>query len=155
MDLILHQLGELVLGSVPTILLFILLIIAYSLLVERPLDRILAERRARTTGAMDLARAAIAAAEAKTSLFEDRLRAARGDIFADREARLKRWNEERDAALHQVRQRSADRIKEARAGIEGSADAARTQIQAVSSDLSAQILNAVLPAGISSREAAQ
>ncbi len=155
MDLILHQLGELVLGSVPTILLFILLIIAYSLLVERPLDRILAERRARTTGAMDQARAAIAAAEAKTSLFEDRLRSARGDIFADREARLKRWNEERDAALHQVRQRSADRIKDARTGIEASATAARTQIQAVSSDLSAQILNAVLPAGISSREAAQ
>ncbi len=155
MDHILHQLGELVLGSVPTIILFILLVLAYNLLVERPLDRVLAERRARTSGAMEQARAAIAAAEAKTSLFEDRLRRARADIFADREARLKRWNEERNAALLQARQRSTDRIKDARSGIEESAAAAHAQIGAVSSDLSAQILHAVLPAGVSSREAAQ
>ena len=155
MDLILHQLGELVLGSVPTIILFLLLVLAYGLLVERPLNRVLAERRARTVGAMEQARSAIATAEAETSVFEDKLRSAKGEIFADREARIKRWNEEREVALNQVRQSSSERIKEARAGIEASAAAARTQIEAVSSDLSAQILNAVLPAGLPSREAAQ
>ncbi len=155
MDLILHQLGELVLGSVPTIILFVLMVVAYGLLVERPLDRILAERRARTIGAMEQARRAIAAAEAETSVFEDKLRSARAEIFAAREARIKRWNEEREVALNQVRQSSSERIKEARTSIEASAAAARTQIEAVSADLSAQILNAVLPAGLSSREAAQ
>ena len=64
MDQILNQLGELVLGSVPTMVLFILLVAAYGLLVRRPLDRILAERRARTSGALEQARSAIAAAEA-------------------------------------------------------------------------------------------
>ena len=54
MDQILNQLGELVLGSVPTMVLFILLVAAYVLLVRRPLDRILAERRARTSGAEPL-----------------------------------------------------------------------------------------------------
>jgi F-type H+-transporting ATPase subunit b len=45
MDQILNQLGELVLGSVPTMVLFVLLVAAYNLLVRRPLDRVLAERR--------------------------------------------------------------------------------------------------------------
>src|SRR6202020_3532503 len=82
MDQILQQLGGLVLGSVPTMVLFILLVAAYGLLVRRPLDRVLAERRARTSGAVEQARGAIAAAEAETSLYEDRLRAARSEIMA-------------------------------------------------------------------------
>jgi F-type H+-transporting ATPase subunit b len=62
MDQILNQLGGLVLGSVPTIVLFITLVAAYGFLVRRPLDRVLAERRARTSGAVEQARGAIAAA---------------------------------------------------------------------------------------------
>ena len=65
---IFKQLGDLVVGSVPTIILFVALIMAYGLLVRRPLDRILAERRARTTGAVEQARGAIAAAEAETTV---------------------------------------------------------------------------------------
>ena len=61
---ILNQLGSLTLGSVPTIIFFLLLIGAYSFLVRRPLERMLAERRARTSGAVEQARAAISAAEA-------------------------------------------------------------------------------------------
>ncbi len=52
MDEILRQLGELVLGAVPTMILFILLVVAYGFLVRRPLGRVLTDRRARTTGAM-------------------------------------------------------------------------------------------------------
>jgi hypothetical protein len=78
MDEILNQLGRLALGAVPTMLFFILLVIAYGLLVRGPLDRVLAERRARTTGAVEQARAAISDAEAKTADYEDRMRRARG-----------------------------------------------------------------------------
>ena len=77
---ILNQLGGLVLGSVPTIVLFVLLVIAYSLLVQKPLVKTLEERRARTTGAVEQARGAIAAAEAETAVFEDKLRAARTEV---------------------------------------------------------------------------
>src|ERR1700678_2211610 len=103
MDEMLHQLGGLVLGSVPTMVFFILLVVAYGILVRRPLDRILAERRARTTGAVEQAREAISAAEAETAVYEDRLRKAKGEIFAAREQRLKQWNAERDEALAQAR----------------------------------------------------
>ena len=52
MNTILTQLGGLFLGSVPTIVFFVLLVIAYGYLVRRPLDKVLAERRARTVGAV-------------------------------------------------------------------------------------------------------
>ncbi len=103
MDQILNQLGELVLGSVPTMILFILLVAAYGLLVRRPLDRVLAERRARTSGAVEQARKAIAAAEAETAAYEEKLRAAKAEIFQARDQKLKQWNAEREAALAQVR----------------------------------------------------
>lgn len=155
MNEILKQLGELVLGSVPTMVLFILLVAAYGLLVRRPLDRVLAERRARTTGAVEQARGAISAAEAETAVYEDRLRAAKSEIFQARDQKLKQWNAERDAALAEVRAAMQDRVRTARHEIEQTAATARQQIESMSAELSAQILRAVLPAGVVSAEASR
>ncbi len=155
MDEILNQLGGLVLGSVPTMLLFILLVVAYGFLVRRPLDRVLAERRARTSGAVEKARGAIAEAEAETSVYEEKLRAARAEMYALREARLKQWNAERDAAVEQIRQSSQERIRAARVEIDHSASDARRQIESMSGELSSRVLTAVLPASIAATEVAQ
>jgi len=155
MDQILNQLGELVLGSVPTMILFILLVAAYGLLVRRPLDRILAERRARTSGAMEQARSAITAAEAETTAYEERLRAAKAEIFQARDQKLKQWNAEREAVLAQVRQHMQERVGGARQEIEQSAQEARLQIVRVSDELSSRVLDAVLPAGVRPTEVAQ
>ena len=155
MDQILNELGGLVLGSVPTMVLFILLITAYGFLVRRPLARILAERRARTSGAVEQARGAIAAAEAETTAYEDKLRAAKAEIFQARDRKLKQWSQEREAALAHVRQTTQERIRGARQEIDHSAQEARLQIARISDDLSTKILHAVLPAGARSTEAAQ
>jgi F-type H+-transporting ATPase subunit b len=152
MDQILNELGGLVLGSVPTIVLFILLVAAYGLLVRRPLDRVLAERRARTSGAVEQARNAIAKAEAETAAYENKLRAAKAEIFQARDQKLKQWNAEREEALAQVRQHTQERVRGARQEIEQSAQEARLQIVGLSDELSSQVLNAVLPAGIRSTE---
>jgi len=155
MDEILNELGGLVLGSVPTIVLFILLVAAYGVLVRRPLDRILAERRARTSGAVEQARSAIAKAESATAAYEEKLRAAKAEIFQMRDQKLKQWNAERDTALAQIRQHTQERVRGARHEIEQSAQEARLQIVGVSDELSSRILNAVLPAGIRSTEVAR
>ena len=155
MDQILNQLGELVLGSVPTMVLFILLVAAYGILVRRPLDKVLAERRARTSGAVEQARNAIAAAETETTQYEEKLRGAKNEIFQAREAKVKQWNAERDTALEQVRQAAQQKILSAKVDIEKSAGVARTHIEGMSSELSAQVLKAVLPAGVAAQEVAQ
>jgi F-type H+-transporting ATPase subunit b len=155
MDQILNQLGGLVLGSVPTMVLFLMLVAAYGMLVRRPLDRILAERRARTQGAVEQARTAIAAAEAETTAYEDKLRAAKAEIFHARDQKLKQWNAEREAALAQVRQLTQERVRGARQEIEQSAQEARLYIVKQGDDLSNRVLDAVLPAGVRPTEVAQ
>ena len=144
MDEILHQLGELVLGSVPTIILFVLLTAAYSVLVRRPLDRVLAERRARTLGAVEQARGAMATAEAETSAYEEKLRSAKREIFELRERRRKQWSDEREAALAAVRVQAQQRIQTARQEIERSTAEARARIESATGELSTLVLNAVL-----------
>lgn len=152
MDEILNQLGGLVLGSIPTMVLFILLVVAYGMLVRRPLDRVLAERRLRTSGAMEQAKGAIAAAEAETTAYEEKLRAARAAIFQAREQRLKQWNEEREIALAQVREQAQTRVRGAKQEIERGVQDARVQIEDKAGELSAKILSAVLPSNVSSTE---
>jgi F-type H+-transporting ATPase subunit b len=152
---ILDQLGRLVLGSVPTIILFLLLIVAYGTLVRRPLDRILAERHKRTLGAVELAKESISAAEAETAAYEAKLRAARAEIFQAREDRLKKWNAERDQAIQQAQAATAARVLAARLEIEQGATAARRDIESASAALSEQILRAVLPVGVASAEVAR
>jgi F-type H+-transporting ATPase subunit b len=155
MDAILKQLGGLFIGSVPTIVFFLLLLAAYGVLVRRPLDAVLAERRKRTSGAVEQARAAIAQAENETGLFEEKLRAARTELFNARAERQKQLAAERDAALNEARSATQARVLAARVTLEQSAAVGRQQIDTMSGELSAQILKAVLPAGAAGTGAAQ
>lgn len=155
MDEILNQLGGLILGSVPTILFFLALVVAYGLLVRRPLDAVLAERRARTSGAIEQAKEALGAAEAETAVFEDKLRAARMEIFQAREARLKQWNAEREASLKKTREAMEQRTSSARETIQQSTLDATRQIDAMATELGTQVLRAILPAGTQGMEASR
>jgi F-type H+-transporting ATPase subunit b len=155
MDQILNQLGGLVLGAVPTMILFILLVAAYGFLVRRPLDRVLAERRARTSGAIEQAKRAIAKAESETAAYEAKLRAAKSEIFQIRDKKLKQWNTEREVALADIRKHAQARIEGAKSEIEQSAQDARLKIVGLSDELSSRVLKAVLPAEVRATEVAQ
>ena len=80
MEDILQQVGAFMLGAIPTMLLFTVLVLAYQFLVQGPLSRTLAERRARTEGAIEDAHKAIALAEARTTEYSDKLRQARAEF---------------------------------------------------------------------------
>ncbi len=155
MDAIAKSIGVLLLGAVPTMIFFIVLVIAYGLLVRRPLDAVLAERRKRTSGAVEQARSAMTAAEAETAVFEDKLRAARAEIYAARDRRLAKWAAEREAKLAEARALTAEKISTAKLELERGTAEARAQIESMSGELSAKILRAVLPAGVTGTEATQ
>ena len=87
MDQTLHQLGELLLGSIPTVILVALLYALYTSIVHKPLRRVLEERRGKTEGAIEKSKADIAAAEARTSEYEQKLREARAAVFRAQEAK--------------------------------------------------------------------
>ena len=143
---IFQQLGELLVGAIPTALLFIVLVIAYQLLIQGPLTAVLAKRRALTEGAIEDARKAVAVAEAKAQEYAERLRQARAGAFKLREQRVKQWTAERDAALDAARQAAGQKVREAQAELEAEAAAARATLQASAADLAGQAVRAVLPA---------
>ncbi|HVJ07138.1 MAG TPA: ATP synthase F0 subunit B [Acidisarcina sp.] len=152
MDEILQQLGELIVGSVPTILLFFVLVVAYEYLIHKPLMRMLEERRSRTTGAIERAQDAINEADAKTLEYESSLRAARGEILRAREQRIQQWNNERDKALEDIRLQAHTRTQAARAQLETEVAAARKTIEGSVEQLAGQILKAVLVADVAPAE---
>lgn len=133
------------LGAVPTVLLFIVLVMAYQFLVQGPLSATLKERRARTEGAIEDAHKAIAAAEAKAADYAAKLRQARAEVYKAREQRIKKWTVERDAALDAARKTAGAKVAQAKAELDAQAAGARQTIQASAGELANQVVRAVLP----------
>ena len=145
MDETLHQLEGLLLGSIPTIFLFLLLVILYRLLVYGPLTRVLDERRERTEGAIEQANAATAAAAAKTQEYEAQLRAARSRIFQARQQKQQLWNRERDNAIAETHAAAQRQVEEAKLALQAQSEAGHRTIKDSIDELASDILAAVLP----------
>jgi len=142
---LLHQLGGLFLGSVPTMLLFLLVVVCYRTLVYRPLTKVLSERRARTEGAIEAAAASIATADAKAQEYEAKLRVVRGDIFAARRQRLEQWNRERENALAEARDGARRTVLEAQTALDQEAAVAHRAVEISAENLAEEVLRAILP----------
>ncbi len=148
MDKTLQQLGELLLGAVPTVILLALLYALYTAIVHKPLQRVLAERRSKTEGAVEKSRADIAAAEARTSEYEQKLREARAAVFRAQEARRQAALQSRTNALNEARSKAQVQVQAAKADIERDRAAAEQALPAESAALAQEIARRVLqPAG--------
>ncbi|HEX8799354.1 MAG TPA: hypothetical protein VF772_12115 [Terriglobales bacterium] len=151
MDPLLKQVGDLLLGAVPTAVIFLLLVALYSTLVGRPLKRVLNQRRERTEGAILKARADVAAAEAKTQEYEHRLREAKLVVFKAQETRRQAAQKARAAAVAEARERAQQQIREARAAIEQDMAVARQSLHSEADRLAGEIIRTILkPAGVAS-----
>jgi F-type H+-transporting ATPase subunit b len=148
MDEILGQLGGLLLGSVPTIIFIVLLYFIYTAVVHKPLVAVLAERRGRTEGAIEKARADIAQAEARTADYEQRLREARMALFKSQEARRQVATQSRSAALAEARTQAQAQVEQARKAIEQDRVTAQSGLEGEAGRLATEIVRTVLrPAG--------
>jgi len=144
MEQTLRQLGELLLGAVPTVILLATLYLLYTFLVYRPLTAVLAERRSRTEGAMEKARADIAAAEARTADYEQRLREARQKVFKNLDARRQQATQARSEAVNQARAKAQDQVKQARSAIEQDKQGAMAKLETDAGRLASEIMRTVL-----------
>ncbi len=149
MDETLRQIGELLLGAVPTVIFFLLLFGLYTVLVHKPLTRVLAERRSRTQGAIEKARADVAAAEARTAEYEQKLRDARVALFKAQEARRAKASQLRAQAVADARYKAQSQIETARAEIEQSKAAAKQNLEAEAGRLATEIIRTVLEPAMS------
>jgi len=79
---ILHQLGELFLAALPTVVIVFLFYLFLRASFFKPMERVLAERRARTEGARRAADSAQAAAHEKVRAYQEALKKARAGVYA-------------------------------------------------------------------------
>jgi len=148
MDETLHQLGELLLGAVPTVILLALLYALYTNIVHKPLRRVLEQRRSKTEGAVEKSRADIAAAESRTAEYEQRLREARATLFRAQEARRHAALEARTHAVNEARNKAQAQVTAAKKDIEADRATAQANLQTEVAALAQEIVRRVLqPAG--------
>jgi F-type H+-transporting ATPase subunit b len=144
MEQTLRQLGELLLGAIPTVVLLLALYGLYHVLLHKPLEAVLAERRKRTQGAVEQARADIALAANRATEYENRLREARLAVFKALDSRRKQAVEARAAAVAQARERAQQQIAVAKAQLEQETAGARATLGAASDSIASQIIQTVL-----------
>jgi F-type H+-transporting ATPase subunit b len=151
---IVHQLGELFLGAVPTVLLILIFYFILKSLFFKPLLAVMAEREARSIGARKAAEAAQSAAAEKIKQYQDALKKARAEVYAEQEATRKKLLDERAAVLRDARTRVSAEVAAAKERVAGELAAARRDVESGTSQLAAAIAARVLrPSAGPSREA--
>jgi F0F1-type ATP synthase membrane subunit b/b' len=144
MQAIVHQLGELFLQAVPTVLIILLFYIILRAIFFKPLLAVMAERDARTVGAQKASEAAQAAAAEKVKQYQEALRQARGQVYAEQEAARKKLLEERAAQIREARTKASGEVSVAKARVAAELAAARREVEATVAQLSAEIARRIL-----------
>ncbi len=160
MQEIVHQLGELFLQAVPTVLILIVFYVVLKFLFFAPLLKVMAERDARTVGARKAAETAQAAAAEKLKQYQEALKQARAKVYAAQEGERKKLLDDRASLLKDTRGKAASEVAKAKDRVAGELAAARKDIETTVAQLSAEIARRVLqtappanPAPTSPREA--
>ncbi len=141
-----HQLGELFLQAVPTVLIILFFYFILRAVFFKPLLQVMAEREARTVGAQKAAEAAQAAAGDKVKEYQNALRQARAQVYAEQEAARKKVLDERAAQLKDARIRASGEVSAAKERIAAELAAARREVEATVALLSAEIARRILQA---------
>jgi F-type H+-transporting ATPase subunit b len=157
MQEIVRQLGELFLQAVPTVLIILLFYFILRAIFFKPLLAVMAERDARTVGAQKAAEVAQAAAVEKAKQYQDALKQARAQVYAEQEAERKKLLDERAELIKTARTAATAQVAAAKERVAGEVAAARREIDATVGQLSAEIARRILQSpprpGGSAREA--
>ena len=141
---IVHQLGELFLGAVPTVLLILIFYFLMKSLFFKPLLAVMAERDARSIGARKAAEAAQTAAAEKLKQYQDALKQERVKLYAGQEAARKKLLDERAALLKDARAKSAEEVAAGKQRIAGELLAARGDVETSIPQLASEIASRIL-----------
>lgn len=149
-----HQLGELFLGAVPTVIIFLLFYLFLRWAFFTPIQKAMAKRKALIEGAR--AEAAKVEAEAKQELdtYNQALKSALAKIYEEQEAARQAVLEERAQLLRAMRNRSQEEVAEAKKKIAADLEAARADVEKQLPALADEIARVILerrspiPAGV-------
>lgn len=144
MDQTLHQLGELLLGSIPTILIFVVLHLALRRVLYAPLQRTLQARTDRIEGRIEAARQQFQRAEEKLAQYEAMLREARHANYRRIEERRQAALAECQQVLDEARRQSGEAVSAAREQLVSDSARVRAQLQSEVETLAGEVAASVL-----------
>jgi F-type H+-transporting ATPase subunit b len=139
-----HQLSELFLAALPTVILVFLFYFFLRWSFFGPIERVLRERALRTEGARREAEGLHAAAVEKQRAYREALRKVRAEIFAEQEAARRIALDERSAAIQQARARATEEIHAAKKSLAAELAAARADLENSSQQLAQEVARAIL-----------
>lgn len=146
---IVHQLEQLFLSAVPTVIIVFLFYLFMSWSFFKPMMRVLNERHSRAEGAKVEAEAARVAAREKLAAYNDTVKKTRSQIFVEQEAERRRTLDARQATISAARAKAQNTIQEAKVALAAEVKAVEAELQQSSGVLADEIANAIL-AGVPS-----
>jgi F0F1-type ATP synthase membrane subunit b/b' len=141
---ILHSLGELFLQSLPTIAVVLIFYFFLRWAFFGPIQKAMAERDARIEGARTEAIAVEAAARQELDTYNEALRKARGEIYAEQEALRQVALDGRAKLLKAMRARAQEDVGVAKKRIAAEVAAARAEVEAQTPALAGEIVRMIL-----------
>ena len=144
MQEIVHQLGELFLQAVPTILILLIFYGILRVLFFQPLLKAMDERSARTEGARREAEASQAAAREKVHSYEEALKKARLAVYAEQDVARRAILDERANRVREARTRAMEHVQNEKDAIAKEVASARTQLEMTTPDLAAEMVRTLI-----------
>jgi F-type H+-transporting ATPase subunit b len=137
-----NQLGQLLVQSIPTIILVLFLVAFLNRLFFRPLSQTLEARAKATSGALAEAREQAERADARMAEYEKAIQAARQGIYQHREAARREALGERDIQIQGARAHAETMINEAQKEVEKETVLAKSELKAASDSLAVEVADA-------------
>jgi len=141
---IVNQLGELFLAAVPTVIIVFLFYLFLRWSFFKPMERVLSERHKRAEGARIEAEASRVATHEKQRFYNEAVKKARAEIFAEQESLRRRTLDERQATINAARATAQIALQEAKKAIAQDVKAARLELEQSKDVLAKDIAEAIL-----------
>jgi F-type H+-transporting ATPase subunit b len=141
---ILRQLGNLFLQAVPTVIIVFVFYLFMRWAFFTPIQKAMAEREAKIEGARKDAAAVQAAASQDLQNYDEALKKARAEIYAEQEQARQAILQERSKNLKAMRTLAQKEVAEGKKKIEAEMSAARKEIEASAPAMAAEIARSVL-----------
>jgi F-type H+-transporting ATPase subunit b len=139
-----HKLGELFLGAVPTVVIFLIFYAFMRWAFFNPIQKAMAERKALIDGARAETVAVEAAAKEDLDAYNQTLKKVRAEIYAQQEQARQAVLDERAQLLKAMRSRSQEEVADAKKRIAANSAAARAEIERQTPALAADISRMIL-----------
>lgn len=144
MENIIEFLKQLFPRALPTFFLIILLHWYLKKVLFVPLERVMAERKKQTAGAIEASNAALVQLDEKMAEYEKALGDARAEIYKEQDAARKRLADQQKAAVDEVRVKFAERVEAIKAEIALEMETATASLAGESDRLAEEIAGALL-----------